>query len=169
MMTHVRNRMSYGGAVAIALLSGLLIACERENAEDTESERIAADLGDSADSGREVARDTPPPVDSATPEDSFALNEPPWPSTDCVAAVKPDRVLISDEPMLITYTFGTEFPQPDSVLTDMNSGISVENLDKELTLVKLNLSRATEGRWMIRFLGAGERACDATLIVRRPT
>lgn len=170
MTTHVKYRFGYGGAVAIALLSVFLVACERDDMEADRSERIVADLGDSADGGQEITRDTPPPatVDSATPEDSFALNEPPWPATDCVASVKPDRVQIQDEPMLITYTFGADFPEPDSVLTDTNSGISVENLDKKLTLVKLNLSRATEGRWMIRFLGAGERACDATLTVRRP-
>jgi hypothetical protein len=170
MMTRGKKLTGYGGAVAFAICAAL-VACESDDPDDSDQERIAGEISYPADSGREIIPDTPrpEPIDSAAADDTFALNEPPWPPSDCIASVKPDRVHIQDEPMLVTYTFAIDFPEPDSVLADTNSGIAVESLDKKLTLVKLNLSRATEGRWAIRFLGSGDRACDGTLTVRRPS
>ena len=171
MMTRGKKLSGYGGAVVFTLFAALLAACDSDDTDDTDHDRIAGEFSYPADSGREVLPDTPrpEPIDTVPNEESFTLNKPPWPPTDCVAAVKPDRVHIQDEPMLITYTFGVDFPEPDSVLADTNSGISIESLDKKMTLVRLNLSRAAEGRWVIRFVGSGNQACDGTLTVRRPT
>jgi hypothetical protein len=169
MMTREKTRIARGSTAAIMLAVAVLAGCDADDTDARDDERIAGELNYPADTGREAVRDTPrpEPVDSSQPDTVF-VHEPPWAPAECVAAVKPDRLQIQDEPMLITYAFDADFPEPDSVLADTNSGILVESLDQKLTLVRLNLSRAAEGRWMIRFLGAGN-ACDATLIVRRPS
>jgi hypothetical protein len=169
MTTREKTRIARGGTAAIMLAVAVLAGCETDDTDARDDDRIAGELNYPADSGTDAIPDTPRPeaVDSSQP-DTVSVHEPPWAPAECVAAVKPDRLHIQDEPMLITYRFDADFPEPDSVLTDSNSGILVESLDQKLTLVRLNLSRAAEGRWMIRFLGAGN-ACDATLIVRRPS
>ena len=174
MMTREKTRIARGSAAAIMLAVAVLAGCDADDTDAGDDERIAGELSYPADTGTEAIPDTPRPepldsiqIDSIQP-DTVTVHEPAWAPTTCVAAVKPDRLQIQDEPMLITYAFDADFPEPDSVLADTNSGILVESLDQKLTLIKLNLSRAAEGRWMIRFLGAGN-ACDATLVVRRPS
>jgi hypothetical protein len=169
MTTREKTRITRGSTAAIILAAAVLAGCETDDADSRDDEQIAGELNYPADTGTKAAPDMPRPeaIDSSQP-DTVSVHEPPWAPAECVAAVKPDRLQIQDEPMLITYRFDADFPEPDSVLTDSDSGILVESLDQKLTLVRLNLSRAAEGRWMIRFLGAGN-ACDATLIVRRPS
>lgn len=168
MMTRERKAIVRGRAAAIALAAVFLAACEEGDTDEDRDDRVAAELPNAVDTGVAARPDTPrqEPLDTATP-DTIVVHDPGWSPTDCTAAVKPDRVMIQNEPMLITYTFAADFPEPDSVLADTNSGIAVESIDKKLTLVKLNLTNASEGQWMLRFLGAGNRACDAMLTVRR--